>query len=126
MDEAVLTSKARKQLPKSAFAIPPDRYPIHDLAHARNALARVSQHGSPDEQKRVRAAVCRRYPALCKRSKERQTQEGALDALIAEIDARENELAETVAARQAARARKDGPEFYRLLAKEEKLREARE
>ena len=53
MDEAVLTSKGRKQLSKSAFAIPPDRYPIHDLAHARNALARVSQHGSQDEKKRV-------------------------------------------------------------------------
>ena len=79
-EEAVLTTKARKQLPKSAFAIPPDRYPIHDEAHARNALARVAQHGSPDEQKRVKAAVCRRYPdmGVCK---ERKAEE-ALQALL--------------------------------------------
>ena len=74
-EEAVLSSKARKQLPKTAFAIPPDRYPIHDLAHARNALARVAQHGSEDEKKRVRAAVYRRYPALKKRAEEAALEE---------------------------------------------------
>ena len=64
--EAVLTGKARKSLPKSAFAIPPDRYPIHDRAHGANALARAS--GKPEEG-RVKAAVCRRYSDLpaCKK-----------------------------------------------------------
>ena len=66
IDEAVLSSKARKQLPKSAFAIPPDRYPIHDEAHARNALSRVAQHGTPEEKAKVRAAVKRRYPNIGK------------------------------------------------------------
>jgi hypothetical protein len=65
VSEAVLTSAARAKLPKSAFAIPEsESYPIHDEAHARNALSRVSQHGSDDEKKRVRAAVKRRYPEI--------------------------------------------------------------
>jgi hypothetical protein len=64
--EAVLTATARKKLSPGAFAIPPDRYPIHDEAHARNALARVSQHGSPEEKAKVRAAVKRRYPHIIK------------------------------------------------------------
>jgi len=59
-----LTSKARKDLPDSAFVYPKERrYPIHDLAHARNALARSS--GKPEEGK-VRSAVCKKFPELCK------------------------------------------------------------
>jgi hypothetical protein len=61
---AELTAKKRKQLPDSAFALPGRRYPIHDKAHARNALARVAQHGTPAEQKRVRAAVRKRFPGI--------------------------------------------------------------
>ncbi len=62
-----LTTKSRDNLPSSAFAIPSERaYPIHDLNHARNALARVSQHGSDEEKKKVRAAVYRKYPELKK------------------------------------------------------------
>ncbi len=61
---AVLTTKARKALPDKAFALPGDRYPIHDKAHARNALARVSQFGTESEKIRVRAAVAKRYPAM--------------------------------------------------------------
>jgi hypothetical protein len=64
--EAVLTAKARAALPKSAFALPGGRYPIHDLAHARNALARVAQHGTPAEQATVRRKVYARYPQLKK------------------------------------------------------------
>jgi hypothetical protein len=64
LSAAVLTTRRRKDLPRSAFVFPGERrYPIHDLAHARNALARSS--GKPEEKK-VRAAVCRRYPDLCK------------------------------------------------------------
>lgn len=62
---AQLTAKRRKALPDSAFAIPERRaYPIHDIAHARNALSRVAQHGTPEEKRRVRAAVKRRYPSI--------------------------------------------------------------
>jgi hypothetical protein len=64
---AVLTAAARKGLPTSAFAIPEKRaYPIHDESHARDALARVSEFGTPSEQSRVRAAVHRRYPKMGK------------------------------------------------------------
>jgi len=57
-------------LAKTQFAIPGDRaYPIHDEAHARNALARVAQHGTPEEKRRVRAAVARRYPNIGKKKK---------------------------------------------------------
>ena len=64
---AKLTYKQRKRLRKSSFALPGRRYPIHDIAHARNALARVAQHGTPSERARVRAAVCKKYPSLCKK-----------------------------------------------------------
>lgn len=71
---ATLTSKARKDLPSSAFVYPSDeRYPIHDIAHARNALARVDQNGSSEEQSKVRSAVYRKYPEL-KKNKESSTK----------------------------------------------------
>jgi hypothetical protein len=51
---ARLTYAQRKALPSSSFAIPSERkYPIEDAAHARNALARVSQFGSPAEKAKV-------------------------------------------------------------------------
>ena len=69
---ARLTYKARKRLRLSSFAEKGKRkYPIHDLAHARNALARVSQFGSAEEKVQVRNAVYRKYPGLRKRKKAR-------------------------------------------------------
>lgn len=68
IEKAELTTDSRNSLGDGAFALPGRRYPIHDLAHARNALARVSQHGSSEEQKKVRAAVYRKYPALKERA----------------------------------------------------------
>jgi hypothetical protein len=61
---AKLTSKARKALPTSTFALPGRRYPIEDPGHARNALSRVSQNGSPEEKAKVRAAVKSKYPNI--------------------------------------------------------------
>ena len=62
---AKLTYKERKRLPKKSFAEPGQRkYPIPDIEHARNALARVAQFGSPAEKKKVRAKVKRRYPGI--------------------------------------------------------------
>ncbi len=62
---ARLTYQARKHLPKTAFAEPKKRgYPIENASHARNALARVSQHGSPAEKAEVRAKVHSRYPGI--------------------------------------------------------------
>jgi hypothetical protein len=62
---AKLTTKMRKNLPNSAFAIPATReYPIMDKAHAVDALARVEANGTPQQKAQVRAAVKRRYPNL--------------------------------------------------------------
>lgn len=61
---ATLTAAQRNKLPDSAFALPGRKYPIPDIEHARNALARVEQHGTEEEKKKVRAAVYRKYPSL--------------------------------------------------------------
>lgn len=66
---AELTTKQRKSLPQSDFVFPgrapgPGSYPIPDEAHARNALARVSAHGTPAERRAVRAAVKRKFPNI--------------------------------------------------------------
>jgi hypothetical protein len=73
---AKLTSKARKALPSKSFALPgkgkgPEgkgagSYPIPDKSHARNALARVSRHGSSAEKAKVRAKVHAKYPEIGK------------------------------------------------------------
>ena len=60
-----LSTKERNKLGKKSFALPGQRkYPIPDKAHARNALARVAQNGTPAEQKKVRAAVKKRFPSI--------------------------------------------------------------
>jgi hypothetical protein len=65
-----LSGKEGKKLSKKSFALPGKRkYPIPDKAHARNALARVAQHGTPAEQKKVRAAVRKRFPSIGKKQK---------------------------------------------------------
>jgi hypothetical protein len=64
---ARLTSRARKHLALSEFAGPDRSYPIEDKSHARNALSRVSQFGSPAVKARVRAAVHRKYPGIGKK-----------------------------------------------------------
>ena len=65
---AKLTYQARKKLPGGVFAVDHQKrkYPIHDISHARNALARVSAHGTPEEKRKVKAAVYRKYPSLKK------------------------------------------------------------
>ena len=61
---AVLTTKARKALPSSAFAGPDRSYPIPNASHARNALARASQNASPELQEKIRAKVKRKFPGI--------------------------------------------------------------
>lgn len=59
------TKAGRKKMSSKQFALPRQKkYRIDDLAHARNALARVSAHGSPSQKKAVRKAVVRKYPSL--------------------------------------------------------------
>ena len=59
-----LTTKERNALPDTTFALPGRRYPLPDASHGRNALARVSQHGTPEEKAKVRAAVHRKFPGI--------------------------------------------------------------
>ena len=61
---AVLTTQARNRIPTKSFAGPQRSYPIQDAAHARNALARVSQHGTPALKAQVRAKVHAKYPGI--------------------------------------------------------------
>ena len=64
---AKLTTAKRNKLPSRSFVFKGSRkYPIEDKAHARNALARVAQHGSPSEKAKVRAAVHRKFPSIGK------------------------------------------------------------
>jgi hypothetical protein len=69
--------KANTKAPRGSYAVPPGskvggkgraKYPINSLARARNALSRVSAHGSAAEKRMVKAAVKRKYPALARRS----------------------------------------------------------
>lgn len=76
-----LSQRQRESLPTKAFAVPAakakkigvageikgearGKYPIPDERHAKNALARVSQHGTPAERQMVRSKVYSKYPGL--------------------------------------------------------------
>jgi len=76
-----MSQERRESLPSSQFAVPESKaekigvegeikgeakgkYPIPDEKHARNALARVSQFGSPAEREAVRSKVYAKYPDL--------------------------------------------------------------
>ena len=69
-----LTTGERQKMPKSEFALPgkgagpkgagSGSYPIPDASHARNALARVSQHGTTAEKATVRRKVHEKYPGI--------------------------------------------------------------
>lgn len=76
---AKLTYQERKHIPKKDFALPGGHYPIEDKAHARNALARVSQFGTPEEKAKVRLAVHRKYPEIGKKKgkKKAKRQDGS-------------------------------------------------
>jgi hypothetical protein len=68
---AKLDALKRKSLPKSDFAGPDGSYPIEDESHARNALARVSEFGSPALKAQVREKVARDYPGILQRLKKK-------------------------------------------------------
>ncbi|MCU1659059.1 MAG: hypothetical protein JWO57_3715 [Pseudonocardiales bacterium] len=72
MSNDLSSTKKRTKLSKKTFALPGKRkYPIPDKAHARNALARVAQNGTPAEQKKVKAAVKKRFPSIGKNGKKK-------------------------------------------------------
>jgi hypothetical protein len=67
----------RKKLPSKSFALPgkgegahgkgAGSYPIPDKSHGRNALSRVSAHGTPEEKRIVRAKVHAKFPDIGKK-----------------------------------------------------------
>jgi hypothetical protein len=61
---AVLNAATRNNLPDSAFALPGRRFPIHDEAHARDALSRVAQFGTPHEKAVVQMKVKSKFPGI--------------------------------------------------------------
>lgn len=76
---AELSDAARENIPASEFAVSKrlakksgdevrageeGKYPIPDRAHARNALARVAQHGTPAEVAAVKAKVKKAFPDI--------------------------------------------------------------
>lgn len=64
---AKLTSSDRNKIAGKNFAGPDRSYPDEDKSHARNALSRVSQNGSPAVKAEVRAKVHSKYPDIGKR-----------------------------------------------------------
>jgi hypothetical protein len=81
---AVLTAATRNKLPTSAFALPGKRaYPIHDPAHARNALSRAAQYATPAQQATIRAKVHARFPGIGQKKKK-----GALAGHMASLKLR--------------------------------------
>ncbi len=69
------TKTVRNRMSSSNFAVPKgkgskpgrDQYRVDDAAHARNALSRVAQHGTPTEKRMVRNKVARKFPSIGKR-----------------------------------------------------------
>lgn len=71
----MVSARKRESLKSSEFGVPSKaktseqkkqsgNYPIDTPARARNALARVSQHGTPAEKAQVRARVAKKYPDI--------------------------------------------------------------
>jgi hypothetical protein len=76
---------ANTRAPKGSYAVPPGsrvggkgkaKYPVNSPARAKNAISRVSQHGTAAEKKMVYAKVRSRYPALAARSAVIPTRSG--------------------------------------------------
>lgn len=80
-----LTTRQRNRMPAKDFALPgkgkgpsgkgAGAYPIENKSHARNALARVAQHGTPAEKATVKRKVEAKFPAIAVGGKKRREPE---------------------------------------------------
>lgn len=115
--EAELTSKARDALPDTAFVFPKERrYPIQDIGHARNALARSS---GKSEESAVKAAVYKKYPSL--KESAAATREQQLEGLVAAMTTRLREAKpEVVASTYAPFTSGTGDRYEVVLIREGK------
>lgn len=69
-----LTTRQRNRMPAKDFALPgkgkgpsgkgAGAYPIENKSHARNALARVAQYGTPAEKATVKRKVAAKFPGI--------------------------------------------------------------
>lgn len=73
---AKLTSKQRKDLKSSDFALPKERkYPIEDASHARNAKARASQQEKKGKiSKATEQKIDKKANAKLKKGKKKKSQ----------------------------------------------------
>lgn len=83
---AKLSTVERKKLPAKDFAGPDRSYPVENESHARNALARVSQHGSPELKAKVRAKVKAKFPGIAQKGKKEKPHRYSRDAVLARKD----------------------------------------
>lgn len=59
------TKTGRKAMGDNNFGLPAQKkYRIDDAPHARDALGRVAQRGTPAERKQVQSRVARKYPSI--------------------------------------------------------------
>ncbi len=109
-----LTTAGRERIKPKNFVFPKEKgYPIHDASHARNALARVSQHGTPAEKAQVRARVHTKFPGIGEEKKGAAVDEDAIDKLAAALA-----LGATLAEDDLLGLRKEATEIAgRLMAK---------
>src|SRR3990167_11034985 len=88
---AKLSKKKRNLLSGSEFVYPRLRkYPIPDIQHARAALARVQEWGTPSEKERVRKAVLARFPSIKIRGSKYRSAVASFGAVVVN-DARGSE-----------------------------------
>ena len=73
---SVLTAARRNKLPASTFAGPDRSYPINDMSHARNALARASQNAGPELKAKIRAKVHKKFPGIKQHDESRMRMDG--------------------------------------------------
>lgn len=89
---ASINAAKRNRLADKTFALPKERkYPINDISHARNALARSS--GKPEEDQ-VKRAVYAKYPSLKPTTKELDPDLAAHDQYTAEADGVDDDSAQ--------------------------------
>lgn len=72
---SALTAARRNVLPAKTFAGPDRSYPIPDASHARNALARASQHASAPLKAAIRAKVHAKFPGIKQHDEGRTPQQ---------------------------------------------------
>jgi hypothetical protein len=108
-----LTTAGRAHIKPKNFVFPKSKgYPIEDPKHARNALSRVSQHGSPAEKATVRAKVHAKFPGIGEKKGEAMDEE-AVDKLAAALA-----LGTTLAEQDLLGLRKEAVEIAgRLMGK---------